>query len=71
LLLRLSTLTNPSASLYNEFLDGFEHVRLRKFRLSLLGAGRSIPAQGRKAAVAYGISRSIGQRSTWSAGHGL
>jgi hypothetical protein len=27
----LSTLTNQSASLYNEFLDGFEHARLRKF----------------------------------------
>jgi len=45
-----SMLTNQSASLYDEIRYGFEHARLRKIRLSLLGVGRSITAQGRKAA---------------------
>jgi len=43
-------LTNQSASLYDEIRYGFEHARPPENRLSLLGVGRSITAQGRKAA---------------------
>jgi hypothetical protein len=45
-----STLTNQSASLYDEIPYGFEHARPPENRLSLLGVGRSITAQGREAA---------------------
>jgi hypothetical protein len=42
-----STLTNQSASLYDEIRYGFEHAPPEN-RLSLLGVGRSITAQGEK-----------------------
>ena len=45
-----STLTNQSASLYDEIPYDFEHTRLRKLDSRYLDVDRSITAQGRKAA---------------------
>jgi hypothetical protein len=54
-----STLTNQSASLYDEIRYGFEHAPPEN-RLSLLGVGRSITAQGREAAG------SVCEQARWS-----
>jgi hypothetical protein len=60
-----STLTNQSASLYDKFPYGFEHARLQQLDSRYSGVGRSITAQGRKAA---GSDCEEARRSRYSAG---